>query len=72
LLVTAFNDHPNIIMSPNTKDMLQLKNANGKKVLVPKVLMQVGLGTFFSNIINNNPTDRNKVGECAFSTSSVD
>jgi hypothetical protein len=43
-----------------------LKKANSKKVLAPKVLMQVGLRTIFSDIVNNNPTIKNKVGECAF------
>ncbi len=30
------------------------------------MLTQVGLGTIFSNIIKDNPTIKNKVGECAF------
>jgi hypothetical protein len=51
LLVAAFNNHPYIIVSPNAKDTLHLKNAEGKKVSVPKVLTQVGLGTIFSNIV---------------------
>jgi hypothetical protein len=63
LLVAAFNNHPHIIVSPNARDTLQLKNADGKKVAVPKLLMQVGLGTIFSDIIKDNPTIKNKVGE---------
>ncbi len=43
-----------------------MKNADGKKVAVPKLLMQVGLGTIFSDIIKDNPTINNKVGERAF------
>ena len=35
LLVTAFNDHPHVIMSPNARDTLQVKNTDGKKVAVP-------------------------------------
>ncbi len=66
LLVTAFNNHPHVIVSPNTRDTLQVKNADGEKVAVPKLLMHVGLGTIFSNIIKDNPTIKNKAGECAF------
>ncbi len=66
LLVMAFNDHPHVIVSPNARDTLQVKNADGKKVVVSKLLMQVGLGTIFSDIIKNNPTIKNKVGERAF------
>jgi hypothetical protein len=43
LLVATVNNHPHAIVSWNAKDMLQLMNANGKKVPAPKVLMQVGL-----------------------------
>jgi hypothetical protein len=56
LLVVAFNNHPHVMVSPNSKDTLQLKNANGKKVAVPKVLMQVCLGTIFSDITKDNPS----------------
>ncbi len=66
LLVAAFNDHPHIIVSPNARDRLQLKNAVGKKVVVPTLLTHVGLRTIFSDIIKDNPTIKNKVGECAF------
>ncbi len=66
LLIMAFNDHPHIILSTNARDTLQVKNADGKKVAVPKLLMQVGLGTIFSDIIKDNPTIKNKVGERAF------
>ena len=44
-MVEAFNDHPHVIVSPNAKDMLQVKDADGNKVSVCKVLIQVGLGT---------------------------
>jgi hypothetical protein len=43
-----------------------VKNTDGKKVAVPKLLAQVGLGTIFSDIIKDNPTIKNKVGEHAF------
>jgi hypothetical protein len=66
LLVMAFNDHPHVIVSPNARDTLQVKNADGKKVAVPKLLTQVSLGTIFSDIIKDNPTIKNKVGERAF------
>jgi hypothetical protein len=66
LLVTAFNNHPHVIVSPNARDTLQVKNADGKKVAVPKLLTQVGLATIFSDIIKDNPTIKNKVGERAF------
>jgi hypothetical protein len=66
LLVDAFNDHPHVIMSPNSKDTLQLNNPDGEKVLVRKILMQVGLGTIFSEIIRDNPPIKNKVGERVF------
>jgi hypothetical protein len=62
----AFNDHPHIIVSPNARDTFQVKNADREKVAVPKLLMQVGLGTIFSNIIKDNPTIKSKVGERAF------
>ncbi len=53
-------------MSPNARDTLQLKNTYGEKVAVSKLLTQVGLGTIFSDIIKDNPTIENKVGEHAF------
>ena len=56
LLVAAFNNHPHVIVLPNAKDTLQVKDINGKKVLVHKVLTQVGLGTIFSDIIRDNLT----------------
>ncbi len=66
MVVAAFNDHPHVIVSPNAKDTLQVKDADGKKVSVPKVLTQVGLGTIFSDIVRDNPTIKGKVGERAF------
>ena len=65
LWVTAFNDHPHVIVSPNARDTLQLKNTYGEKVAVSKLLTQVGLGTIFSNI-KDDPTIKNKVDEHAF------
>jgi hypothetical protein len=44
------------MVSPNAKDTLQVKNADGGKVVVLKLLMQFGLGTIFSDIIKDNPT----------------
>jgi hypothetical protein len=43
-----------------------VKNADDNKVAVPKLLTQAGLGTIFSDIIKDNPTIKNKVGEQAF------
>jgi hypothetical protein len=34
ICITAFHDHPHIIMSQNSKDTLQLTNADSKKVAV--------------------------------------
>jgi hypothetical protein len=66
LLIVAFNDHPHVVVSPNTKDTLQVKNANGEKVLVRKILTMVGLGTIFSDIVRDNSTIKNTVGQRAF------
>ncbi len=53
-------------MSPNAKDTIQVKNADGEKIAVRKILTQVGLGTIFSDIVHDNPTIKQKVGERAF------
>jgi len=66
MLLDAFNDHPHVVVSPNTKDTLQVKNADGETVLVRKILTMVGLGTIFSDIVRDNPAIKNKVGERAF------
>ena len=66
LLVDAFNDHPHVIVSPNSKDTLQHKNEDGEIVLVQKVLTQVGLGSIFSNNVCEHPTIKNRVRERAF------
>jgi hypothetical protein len=66
MLVNAFNSHPHVVVSPNTKDTLQVKNADGEQVLVRKILTMVGLGTIFSNIVRDNPSIKQKVGERAF------
>jgi hypothetical protein len=65
-LIVAFNNHPHVVVLPNTKDTLQVKNADGEKVLVRKILTMVGLGTIFSDIVRDNPTIKNTVGERAF------
>jgi hypothetical protein len=66
LLIVAFNNHPHIVLLPNTKDTLQVKNADGEKVLVRKILTMVSLGTIFSDIVRDNPTIKNTVSERAF------
>jgi hypothetical protein len=66
LLIVAFDNHPHVIVSPNAKDTIQVKNADGEKKAVRKILTQVGLGTIFSDIVRDNPTIKHKVGECAF------
>jgi hypothetical protein len=66
LLIVAFNDHPHVVVSPNLKDTLLLKNAEGEKVAICKILTMVGLGMIFSDIIKENPTIKNRVGEWAF------
>jgi hypothetical protein len=38
LLVVAFNDHPHVVVSPIAKDTVQLRNADGEKVAVHKIL----------------------------------
>jgi hypothetical protein len=38
LLIKAFNDHPHVIVSPNAKDTLLIKDENGEKVAVRKIL----------------------------------
>ena len=66
LLLTAFYDHPHVIFSPNAKDTLLVRNAEGEKEPVRKVLMQAGLGTIFSDIVRENPVIKGKVGERSF------
>ena len=66
ILLDSFNDHPHVVVSPNTKDVLQVKNADGENVLVRKILTMVGIGTIFSDIVRDHPTIKNKVGERAF------
>jgi hypothetical protein len=53
-------------MSPNAKDTLLIKNKEGEKVLVRKILTQVCLGTIFSDIVHENPTIKHKAGKRAF------
>jgi hypothetical protein len=66
LLLNAFNSHPHVLVSLNTKDTLQVINADGKKTLVRKKMTMVGLGMIFLDIVQNNPTIKNKVGKHAF------
>jgi hypothetical protein len=66
LLIVAFNNHPHVVVLPNTKNTLQVKNANGEKVSVKKIVTMVGLGTIFSDIVRDNPTIKNTVGKCTF------
>ena len=63
ILFDPFNDHPNVVVSPNIKDTVQVKN---EKVLVRKILTTVDLGTIFSDIVRDYLTIKNKVGERAF------
>ncbi len=65
-MIVAFKDHPHVVVSPNMKGTLKVKNADGEKVLVRKILTMVGLGTIFSDIVRDNPTIKNTVGERAF------
>ena len=66
LLVNEFNNHPQVIVSPNSKDRLQTKNAEGEKIFIQKVMTMVGIGTIFSDIVRENPTIKTTVGERAF------
>ena len=67
LLIVTFNDHPHVVVSPNLKDTLLLKNAEGEKVAaICKILTMVGLGTIFSGIIKENPAIKYRVSERAF------
>jgi hypothetical protein len=43
LLIVALNNHPQVVVLPNIKDTLQVKNAKGEKVLVRKILTMVGI-----------------------------
>ena len=66
ILLNVFNDHPHVVISPNTKDTLQVKNMDGETVSVKKKLTMVGMGTIFSDIVQDHPTIKNKVGERSF------
>jgi hypothetical protein len=65
-LIVAFNNHPHVVVSPNTKDTLQVKNADGEIVSARKILTMLGLGTIFSDIVRDYPTIKKTVGERAF------
>jgi hypothetical protein len=62
LLLNSFNNHPHIAVAPNTKDTLQVMNADGKKSLVRNNLTMVRLGIISLDIVQDNPTIKNKVG----------
>jgi hypothetical protein len=66
LLIEAFHNHPHVIVSPNTKDTIKVKNSDGEKIGVRKILTMVGLGTIFSDIVQDYPTIKKKVEERAF------
>jgi hypothetical protein len=66
MLLNAFHDHPHVVVLPNSKDTLNVKNADGFTTTVRKILTMVGIGTIFSDIVNAHPTIKNKVGERAF------
>ena len=65
-LLTAFYNYPHIIVSPNLKDTIMVRNKEGVKVPVRKIMLMVRLGTIFSDIVHANLTIRNKVSKCAF------
>ena len=48
-------EHEHVIVSPVGKDTLKVKDADGVKQEVPKVLHQVGLGEIHSDILTANP-----------------
>jgi hypothetical protein len=56
LLLNAFDNHPHVVVSLNTKDTLQVMNPDGEKTLDRKKLTIVGLGTIFLDIVLDNPT----------------
>ena len=53
LLLVAFNDHPHVIVSPNSKDTLQMTNADGEKVRVCKIMTMVGMGPTIKKQLEN-------------------
>jgi hypothetical protein len=55
MLLNAFNDHPNVVVSPNTKDTLLVKNADGETTAVRKILTMVGIGTIYSEHCTQSP-----------------
>ena len=68
MLLKAFNDHPHphVVVSPNTKDTLQMKNTDGETIIVRKIMTMVGLGTIFSDIVRDHPAIKKKFGESSF------
>ncbi len=65
LLILAFHGHPHVVVLPNIKDTLQVKNTDGVKVAMRKILTMVGPETIFSDIVPDNPTIKNTMGKCA-------
>ena len=66
MLLKDFNDHPHVVVSPNTKDTLQVKNTDGETIIVRKIMTMVGLGTIFSDIVRDHQAIKTKVGERLF------
>jgi hypothetical protein len=60
MLLNMFNDHPHVVVLPNTKDTLLVKNADRETTAVRKILTMVGIGMIFSNIVRNHPTIKTK------------
>eukprot|EP00966_Prymnesium_polylepis_P310011 7162572-Prymnesium_polylepis.1 len=65
-LLRAFLEHEHVIVSPVGKDTLKVKDAEGVKQEVPKVLHQVGLGEIFSDLLTDMPALKGVVGERSF------
>jgi hypothetical protein len=66
LLLAAFYDHPHAIILPNSKDTIMVRNKQGVKEPVRKIMLMVGLSTIFSDIVHANPIINSRVGERAF------
>jgi hypothetical protein len=66
MMLNAFNNQLHVVILPNTKATLKVKNADGKTVSVRKILTMVGIGTIFSDMVQDHPTIKNNVCERAF------
>ena len=71
MLLNAFNDHPHAVVSPNTKEKLRVKNADGVIILARKILTMVGIGTIFSDINAITQQSKTKLGKGHSATSSA-